>query len=126
LIASSVEAFIAQRLVRVICQECKIEDKRQNTEDKKYIDMPKGTKIYYGKGCDKCKHTGYKGRTAISETLILSAPIKDLIMKKVSSDEIRNKAVSLGMRTLRDEGWEKIKAGITTIDEVMRVTQINQ
>jgi type II secretory ATPase GspE/PulE/Tfp pilus assembly ATPase PilB-like protein len=126
LVASSVEAFIAQRLVRVICESCKesyqpsaISHQQLKAEDGKL-------KAYKGKGCEKCKHTGYKGRTAIYEILMLNEPIRELIMKKASSEEIKKKAVSLGMRTLKDDGLEKIKAGITTVDEVMRVTQISE
>jgi type II secretory ATPase GspE/PulE/Tfp pilus assembly ATPase PilB-like protein len=117
LVASSVEAFIAQRLVRVICENCK---------EKETSHSPLTTIHYTGKGCEKCKHTGYKGRTAIYEILMLNEPIRELIMKKASSEEIKKKAVSLGMRTLKDDGLEKIKAGITTVDEVMRVTQISE
>ena len=117
LVASSVEAFIAQRLVRVICENCK---------EKETSHSPLTTIHYTGKGCEKCKQTGYKGRTAIYEILMLNEPIRELIMKKASSEEIKKKAVSLGMRTLKDDGLEKIKAGITTVDEVMRVTQISE
>jgi type II secretion system protein E len=130
LIASSVEAFIAQRLVRVICENCKesyqLSAISDQLKDKKLKAESGKLKAYKGKGCEKCKHTGYRGRTAIFEILLLNPAIKELIMKKASSDEIKSKAVSLGMRTLRDDGWEKIKAGITTVDEVMRVTQISE
>ena len=83
----------------------------------------KGKKFYEGKGCDHCKFTGYKGRTAIYEILVLSEPIKELILKRASAGQIRKKAVSLGMRTLRVDGWEKVLKGITTPNEVLRVTQ---
>ena len=130
LIASSVEAFIAQRLVRVICENCKesyqpsaishqLGDLKLKAESGKL-------KAYKGKGCEKCKNTGYRGRTAIYEILIVTDPIKELIMKKASNSEIKAKAISLGMKALKDDGLEKVKAGITTIDEVMRVTQISE
>lgn len=124
LCASSVECFIAQRLVRVICPDCKTRldpDREilrefgiQNTDD---------AKIYKGSGCDSCKFTGYKGRTAIYEFLIMRDEIREMVLKRVSSSQIKNKALELGMRTLRMDGWEKIEKGLTTIDEVTRVTK---
>ena len=99
LVASSVECFIAQRLVRVICPDCR------------------------GKGCESCKFTGYKGRTAIYEFLVMSDEIRDMILKRSSSGHIKDKALELGMHTLRMDGLEKIKKGITTFNEVMRVTK---
>lgn len=130
LIVSSVEVFIAQRLVRLICQECK-EKSAVNTslfsgkdlENKPLLELKQ---VYRGKGCEACKNTGYKGRTGIYEVLLLSEPIKELIMKKVSAGEIKRMAVSLGMKTLRDNGLEKVAEGITTLEEVMRVTQTGE
>jgi len=126
LVASSVNAFIAQRLVRIICQECK-QVVKSDKEMMKAFEVSKidtgSSKIYQGKGCESCKHTGYKGRTAIYELLTVSEEIRDLILHRSSSDQIKKKAVSLGMRTLRQDGWEKIVMGITTPAEVIRVTQ---
>jgi len=99
LIASSVECFIAQRLVRVVCVDCR------------------------GKGCESCKFTGYKGRTAIYEFLIMKDEIREMILRRLPSGQIKNKALELGMRTLRMDGMEKIKKGMTTISEVDRVAQ---
>ncbi|MEI8349090.1 MAG: GspE/PulE family protein [Candidatus Omnitrophota bacterium] len=127
LVASSVEAFIAQRLVRVICSHCK--ESYQLAPELRAFMEPKSSEIcmvYRGKGCEMCRHTGYKGRTAIYEILTASTPIRQLIMTKASSDEIKQKAISLGMRTLKDDGWEKVKKGITTLEEVMRVTKITE
>jgi len=130
LVASSVEAFIAQRLVRVICPRCK---EKVNSEkwlvDRKSkrkvtTHYPPVTSHYKGKGCENCNFTGYKGRTAIYEILLVNESIKKLIQQKVSSNKIKEKAVSLGMRTLYDDGLEKVNMGITTLDEVLRVTQI--
>lgn len=126
LVASAVECFIAQRLVRVICSKCKREAK-PGKEILEELGISKaelaGVKIYEGVGCDACRFTGYKGRTAIYEILQMSEPIRELVMKRASSDQIKKKALSLGMRTLRQDGWEKIKLGITTPEEVIRVTQ---
>jgi len=126
LVASSVNAFIAQRLVRVICSKCKIEVK-PNDEMLNELGISKKeakkVKIYEGKGCEECKQTGYKGRTAIYEILVVTEPIREIILKRSSSDQIKKKAVSLGMRTLRQDGWEKVARGITSASEVIRVTQ---
>lgn len=130
LIVSSVECFIAQRLIRFICTKCKREDKRDvSPELKKEISeyahqVQKPYSLKKGEGCEECNFTGYKGRTGIHEFLLLTRPIKDLIMKKASSDEIKRVAIQNGLRTLRQVGWEKVLAGVTTIDEILRVTQV--
>ena len=83
----------------------------------------KGVTLYEGKGCEACKFTGYKGRTAIYEALVMNEQIADMVLKRVSSDQIKKKAISMGMRTLRQDGWEKIKMGLTTPSEVIRVSE---
>ncbi|MDD3906291.1 MAG: ATPase, T2SS/T4P/T4SS family [Candidatus Omnitrophica bacterium] len=126
LVASAVECFIAQRLVRVICSKCKHEikpDKELLRELGVSGSKALRVKIYEGKGCDACRFTGYKGRTAIYEILEMSEPIRELVLKRASSDQIKKKAIELGMRTLRQDGWEKIVMGMTTPSEVIRVTQ---
>lgn len=126
LISSSVECFIAQRLVRLICPKCKV-PVRPNLEIFKELRIPEteisGLELFEGKGCDDCKFTGYKGRTGIYEFLLISDPIRDMILAREPANKIKNKVVSLGMRTLRDDGWDKIKRGLTTPTEVLRVTQ---
>ena len=113
LIASSVECVLAQRLVRLLCPACKEPDSTPL----------EGHKIYRAKGCKECNRTGFKGRTAIYEFFILSQSIRDLILKRSSADAIRRAAVELGMQTMRDAGEALVKAGKTTLDEVLRVTQ---
>lgn len=127
LLVSSVEAFIAQRLIRVICPECKYEDKAAPWELKNLIAGDLGLKaadvgIFRGKGCPNCNFTGFFGRTAMYEILIVDEEIEDLILKKASCEQIKKIAVSKGMRTLRQDGWQKITKGITTPEEVMKVT----
>jgi len=126
LVASAVECFIAQRLVRVICDKCKREFKPDQEILKELgvsnLDLS-DIKLYEGAGCESCRFTGYKGRTAIYEILVVSEPLRELMLKRSSSEQIKKKALSLGMRTLRQDGWEKIKMGITTPSEVIRVTQ---
>jgi general secretion pathway protein E len=100
LVAATVEGILAQRLVRVVCQQC------QGAET----------------GCDACSHTGYKGRTGIYELMVLNDEIRSLVADRAPLGEIRAGAWRAGMLSLREDGLQKVKAGITTIAEVMRVT----
>ena len=122
LLASSLECVIAQRLLRVICEDCK-EVAENSAVQKKSLGIPNETKIFIGKGCEKCRFTGFKGRTAIHEILVINDEIRELIVKRTSANIIRNKAISQGMKTLRQDGLDKVCKGITTIEEVIRVTQ---
>ncbi|RLG33832.1 type II secretion system protein GspE [Methanosarcinales archaeon] len=119
LVASSVNAFISQRLVRVICPECKEERKDAD------VLLPdfKEFKVYKGKGCESCKFIGYRGRTAIYEILMIDDDLRQAILKKCSAKEIKAQARKKGFRTLWEAGIEKVKMGITTPEEVMRVTE---
>jgi Tfp pilus assembly pilus retraction ATPase PilT len=131
LVASSVEAFIAQRLIRVICPECKYEDNKVPPALKELIAGELGVKaaevkISRGKGCPNCNFTGFFGRTAIYEILLIDEAIKDLVLKKTTSSQIKKIAVSHGMRTLRQDGWQKTISGMTTPEEVMKVTSIEE
>ncbi len=125
LVASSVECLIAQRLVRLICPKCKASVGMQAPLLFQLGVSPQTNTVplFEGKGCDECKMTGYRGRTAIYEFLVMSEPIRDLVLKSASSAEIKRKAVAQGMRSLRDDGWEKIRMGLTTVSEVVRVAQ---
>jgi type II secretion system protein E len=125
LVSSSVEAVIAQRLVRVICDKCKAEvlpDEGLIRELK--LDPGKKRVFYEGKGCEFCKFTGFKGRTAIYEILVLDDDIRDLVIKRAPMNEIKELALKKGMRTLFNDGMVKVERGITTIKEVLRVTEI--
>ncbi len=126
LVSSAVECFIAQRLVRVVCDHCK-QPAHPSAEVLAELGVPEANRhdlaLVEGKGCEACRFTGYKGRTAIYEILEMSDPLRKLVLNKASSDQIRKKAIALGMRTLRQDGWEKILKGITTPEEVIRVTQ---
>jgi type II secretory ATPase GspE/PulE/Tfp pilus assembly ATPase PilB-like protein len=118
LVSSSLECLIAQRLVRIICSKCKVPLPSNIVNEAK-----EGLELFEGKGCEECRFTGYHGRTAIYEILPLSEAIRELILSRASSQQIKQKAVSLGMRTLRQDGLHKVLKGITTFTEVMRVTQ---
>lgn len=132
LLASSVEAFIAQRLIRLICPDCKYEDKAAPAQLKEMIARDLGleskdkVKIFRGKGCPSCNFTGFFGRTAIYEILVMDGAIKDLILKKAASSQITKVALSKGMRTLRQDGWQKTVAGLTTPEEVMKITSAQE
>ena len=120
LIASSVLAFISQRLVRQICPKCK-KEKNNNTLLPEYLS---DTKIYYGEGCPECGNLGYKGRTAIYEILVIDDEIRELIINKVPAGEIAKLAKKKGYRSLLEAGVDKIKQGLTTPEEVIRVVGI--
>ncbi len=121
LITSTVECFIAQRLIRTICPHCKNpSNKRFEGLDRLPID--KSMVFYEGKGCEKCSGTGYLGRQAIYEFLLIDEGIRKLILERASAETIREAAVAKGMKTLAQSGWEKVKTGLTTYHEILRVT----
>ena len=128
LVSSSLEAIIAQRLVRIICPYCKKLDESEIPELKTQIardlnlESVNEVKIYRGTKCEKCNLTGFYGRTAIYEVLLLDEVIKDLVLRKVSSGKLKKHAMSREMRSLRQDGWQKVIAGVTTPEEVMDVT----
>lgn len=129
LISSSLGCLIAQRLVRLICPKCKIElkPKKEVLAQIKDIKLPESQmKFYEGKGCEYCRFTGYRGRTGIYEILIVSELIRELILSRASSQQIKHKAISQGMRTLRQDGLDKVFKGLTSFAEVLRVTQIEE
>jgi type II secretory ATPase GspE/PulE/Tfp pilus assembly ATPase PilB-like protein len=124
LLANVVRAFLAQRLVRVICPDCK-EETSYPVDYLKEIDapMPADMKFYRGRGCEYCRQTGYRGRTAIYEICIVSIPLQRLIIRKATGTELKARAIVDQMQTLRTDGWRRILNGQTTVEEVVRVTQ---
>jgi len=123
LVASSLEAVLAQRLVRVLCPKCKVEDTTPATMAfKGRIGIPANTTIYRSVGCRECRHTGFFGRHAIFEWMDSDNEIRQLILKNSSSDLIRDAARRAGMRTLAEDGWRLVRLGITTVEEVLSVT----
>jgi len=127
LISSSVVAVMAQRLLRVICPECK----RSYRPEAEMISLlnenekvsARDEQLYKGAGCPNCLETGYLGRTGIFELLVIDDDIKELIIKRNGSHIIKDAAVKKGMSTLREDGLRKAQDGITTLEEVYRVTQ---
>jgi general secretion pathway protein E len=124
LISSAILGVLAQRLVRVICKNCKTPVRLERSAmDELGVKEGLGSfTVYEGKGCDECSNTGYKGRIGIFELLVINDDIRRLILQKTSANIIKEKARELGMITLREDGWAKVKQGITTISEVLRVT----
>jgi type II secretory ATPase GspE/PulE/Tfp pilus assembly ATPase PilB-like protein len=124
LVSSSLVLIIAQRLVRTICPHCRVSYEPDPQLLKQFEDCGiSGAKVFKGKGCEACRQTGYQGRTGIFEMMQLTDDIRELILQKASSHQIKQRAIAGGMKVLKQSGWEKIRKGITTIDEVLRVTQ---
>lgn len=122
LIASSVIGILAQRLVRVVCPKCK-EKYIPSDEIIKDLGLSQKIELFRGKGCMHCRNTGFTGRLGIFELLTVTEEIKNMVTAKRSANEIKKKALEQGMRVLRDDGMEKVKSGVTTAEEVLRVTE---
>ena len=123
LVSSSLEAVLAQRLVRVLCKHCKEVDHSPPAQAfKMQVGIPANATIYRSVGCRECRNTGFMGRHAIFEWMDSDNEIRQLILKNASSDLIRDAARRAGMRTLADDGWRLVRLGITTVEEVLSVT----
>jgi type IV pilus assembly protein PilB len=125
LVTATLESIIAQRLVRKICENCKEEytpTEQQLLELGLTPDDISGRTLFYGKGCDYCNHTGFRGRRGIFETMLLEDELRELIMKHASTNLLRQAARKRGMRTLRESGLLALYDGITTIEEIVRET----
>jgi type IV pilus assembly protein PilB len=125
LITATLEAILAQRLVRKICEDCRTEyepSAEQLLELNMRLDDVKGKKFYYGRGCDRCNNTGFRGRMGIFELVIMNDDIRDLISGGVSTDQLRVSCRKTGMTTLRESGLRAVFNGATTIEEVVRET----
>ena len=127
LVASTVNIAIGQRLVRKICKHCKekialaksVRESLLNSPISKFVDQ--NFDLYNGKGCDKCNQSGYSGRISINEVFVANDEIREAIVQKASSNDLRRIAVASGMTTMVEDGLEKVKKGETTIEEVLRV-----
>ncbi|MSU80223.1 MAG: pilus assembly protein PilB [Gemmataceae bacterium] len=128
LITATVEAILAQRLVRKICEDCRTEfdpsAEMLMELGLRKAEVPLDKKFYYGKGCDRCNNTGYKGRQGIFELIIVNDDIRDMISSNCSTDQLSECCQKHGMQTLREAGLEQIYQGNTTIDEIVRETVI--
>ena len=122
LLSSTLNGILAQRLVRVICPNCKEPDPTASDHlELRNLCLENNITLYKGKGCEACAWTGYFGRTGIFEWLIVDEPLRQLIVRKADLGEIREAARRSGMRTLMESGIDKVRAGITTLNEIYRV-----
>jgi len=123
LVASSLEAVLAQRLVRVLCPHCKqVDDSPTAAAYKTKLGIPLNHKIYKSVGCRECRNTGFHGRNAIFEWMDTNVEIRQLILQNTSADKLRDAAIRDGMRTLAEDGWRLVRQGATTVEEVLSVT----
>ncbi len=123
LVASSLEAVLAQRLVRVLCPHCKVVDDSPTAATyKTKLGIPLNHKIYKSVGCRECRNTGFHGRNAIFEWMDTNVEIRQLILQNTSADKLRDAALRNGMRTLAEDGWRLVRQGATTVEEVLSVT----
>lgn len=122
LVSSTLSGVMAQRLVRVICPSCKNEVNLKKAGLPKNLKWPKGGKVYNGVGCRACRNSGYRGRTGLYELLMMNEELGEQIIERVAASELVRIGRANGMRMLSEDGWVKVREGITTPDEVMRVT----
>ncbi|MBZ0254922.1 type II/IV secretion system protein [bacterium] len=124
LVASSLEAIIAQRLVRVLCPHCKQEDHTEKTQTlRQRLEILNGSVVYQAAGCEACRHTGFHGRRAVFEMMAMTNNIREMVLKEHSSGEIRQSATKTGMCSLSQDGWRLVAQGATTVNEVLRVSK---
>jgi len=124
LISASIIGVLAQRLARQICQNCKEPYKPPADALRRVgfnVENAEDVVFYRGRGCEQCKHTGYRGRNGIFEFMLMTEEIQDLIVKRAPLSEVRNAALASGMKTLKQDGFQKVLEGMTTVEEVMRV-----
>ena len=127
LVASTVEGIMAQRLIRVLCNECK--ESYRPTREELPKDFPferleaAGGEIMRATGCRKCRHVGYAGRSGIYELLVATEEIREIADRRGSTWEVKQAAMKNGMNTLRQDAYQKTIKGVTTLDEVVRVTK---
>jgi type II secretory ATPase GspE/PulE/Tfp pilus assembly ATPase PilB-like protein len=122
LVASTVEAVLAQRLVRLLCSHCK-QAVEPSPEQRHLLGEPTAA-VYAAVGCDRCRGTGFRGRTGIYELVWMDEEVRALVVDQRSSGELRRAAASKGMISLREDGLRQVRAGTTTLDEILRVTEM--
>src|SRR5262245_11322275 len=124
LVASVLEGVLAQRLVRRLCPACRVRDTPSKADlDALGINATPDVRLFRGKGCEECRGTGYRGRTGIYELFVIDEDARSLILRRASTRDIRQHAVQRGMSTLRMDGWKRALEGLTTVEEILRVTQ---
>jgi len=124
LVASTVDAVLAQRLVRVICPHCKTATEPDKAMRRRIdVDALNLARTWKGAGCGECRGTGYRGRTGVYELLVMDNELRVEVQQRRGSEELRQMAIAKGMRTLQDDGWRLVRAGVTTVEEVLRVAR---
>jgi len=127
LVASSIQAIMAQRLIRLICPDCKVEDPAPDRFTLRLLGFTdeelEGKTIYKGAGCPRCTNTGYRGRQGIFEMLQMNAELRELAFNRSPANQLRKAAEAAGMRNLLGDGKIKILRGVTTPEEIARITQ---
>jgi len=124
LVASSLEGVLAQRLIRTLCTHCRVVDTSERVQTfRESLKMAPETVLYQATGCRECRQTGYHGRRAVFEMMAISHPIRQKILQHCSSGELKQIAQKEGMRTLSQDGWRLVEDGVTTPDEILRVTK---
>ena len=124
LVSSAIEGILAQRLVRKICSDCKEEYAPEPEKLPDDFSVEGVTTLYRGTGCRDCRYTGYRGRLGIFELILLTDELRQMILKRSSATELCNAARSHGLTLLRDDGWANVRAGLTTVEEILRVSKV--
>ena len=125
LVSSAISGVLAQRLVRKICVECREEYKPDPLNVPSDLKLDPGQVLYRGAGCRDCRHTGYRGRLGIFELLMIDDRLRELVLARKSATDIQNTARGYGLKLMREDGWAKVCKGITTVDEIVRVTKVD-
>jgi general secretion pathway protein E/type IV pilus assembly protein PilB len=127
LVASALEGVLAQRLVRVLCRHCKVEDTTSTTRTfKSEIGIPANFPVYKEAGCEECRRTGFHGRRGVFEMMYMNDEVRELVLTSQSSGVIREAARRGGLSSLAEDGWRVVREGDTTVDEVLRVTKADR
>ena len=123
LVSSSVRAFLAQRLVRMLCPNCKVPAEHPKAFLAQIgFPLTQASRIMQAKGCERCRNTGYQGRAALFEICMVTPALQDMISQSKPGEALRTKALQEGMVPLRQDGWNRVIGGVTTVEEVVRVT----
>jgi type II secretion system protein E len=123
LVSSAIEGVLAQRLVRRVCLECKEPFRPDPAEVPADFELPPDGKVFRGKGCRECRHTGYRGRLGIFELLLMDDDLREMVVQHKSATEVLHVARAKGLKLMREDGWDKVRDGVTTLEEINRVTK---
>ena len=115
---------MAQRLVRRLCPDCRVEHQPDELDVPPDFKLEPGETTWRGEGCRECRHTGYRGRIGIFELMTIGDDIREMIVQRKSAVQIAKFARTQGYKIMREDGWDKVRDGMTTVDEVVRVTHI--